>query len=685
MTDYVYKDAPIPQRRPDRERSHDEQGSEGHVQSGGLSRDRVIRRPLLLQQGHSASGTRGKSPDELFGPGSGIYRGMPPGADKSSRIKQRSELEFEAGLNRVQPDRGTVTGTAVPGPGTPWKSRARVFYEQAQEYAGRESAARFEGVFRRYYPTYADLPEQVLEGYFGWRTRARKKEWEKAPFAFIYLYIYEIFTQAGISSPEEGYRILKEIDGHYGLERPGTSQSFLGGTESMMLHVHLIEWMRDYCAYFNLSDPWHGECFEKWIDNDRYLSILRRTDSIAAGVAAAPGNTDADSAESQPASITAQAAAYTSGGEHVSREEFFGALEAVSSFSPRSKMYQKHPEECMDLLVRICRALSGYFKNTARRTLYEYCFGQQEREVHRMFENAVFWDFKNYSDYCYQIDDIRFYICRNGSWQLEGPAGSSTARSGAKGSSSRPAHKSGLLGDFLQEAERQMREAYGVKPALKQKTYNENIVAVIGDAIRSYQKEQDEARKPRITIDFSRLSAIRSDADITAGRLLEGSEEESGAAAPIRAISPAEETAVTPIEENPVDQLTARRSKEDSVLVSASISEDNVETAERAEVNVLLGAYPSVGDEVAIPVQEGTSDSPLTAEESHFLRLVLDGGDYVGYARSIHAFPSVMADGINEKLYDYLNDTALEDDGSGQLTVVEDYTEDVRDLLGENG
>lgn len=230
-----------------------------------------------------------------------------------------------------------------------------------------------------------------------------------------------------------------------------------------------------------------------------------------------------------------------------------------------------------------------------------------------------------------------------------------------------------------------MREAYGVKPALKQKTYNENIVAVIGDAIRSYQKEQDEARKPRITIDFSRLSAIRSDADITAGRLLEGSEEESGAAAPIRAISPAEETAVTPIEENPVDQLTARRSKEDSVLVSASISEDNVETAERAEVNVLLGAYPSVGDEVAIPVQEGTSDSPLTAEESHFLRLVLDGGDYVGYARSIHAFPSVMADGINEKLYDYLNDTALEDDGSGQLTVVEDYTEDVRDLLGENG
>lgn len=644
MTDFIYKDSPIPQRRPDPER-------------------------------------RVKSPDELFGPDSGIYRGMPPGADKGSRKIQRSELEFEAGLNRVQPDRGTVTGTAVPGPGTSWKSRARVFYEQAQEYAGRESDAHFEGVFRRYYPTYADLPEQVLEGYFGWRTRARRKEWEKAPFAFIYLYGYEIFTQAGIALPEEGYRILKEIDEHYGLERPArpdkgsgltaaqqgdmqteaASQSFFGGTDSLMLHIHLGEWMRDYCAYFNLGDPWRSECFGKQIDGDRYLSILRQADNSAEG-------------------------------EHVRCEEFFEALEALSSFSPKSGMYKKHPEECMELLVRICRALSGYFRNTAHRTLYEYCFGQQEREVHRMFENAVFWDFKNYSDYRYQIDDIRSYICRNGSWQLEGPAGDRTqgrnsavsawekahkmngtsagSRNDPSGNASgrgrRPAHRSSLLGDFLQEAERQMRETYGVKPALKQKTYNENIVAVIGDAIRSYQKEQEDARKPKITIDFSRLSAIRSDADITAGRLLEGSEEES----------------VLAIEENAVDQVAARLFKEDTALQSVSITEDSGETAGRAETSVLLDSSPSVRDGAAIPAQAGTSDSPLSAEEAHFLRLVLDGGDYLGYARSIHAFPSVMADGINEKLFDYLSDMALEDDGSGHLTVVEDYTEDIRDLLG---
>ena len=47
-----------------------------------------------------------------------------------------------------------------------------------------------------------------------------------------------------------------------------------------------------------------------------------------------------------------------------------------------------------------------------------------------------------------------------------------------------------------------------------------------------------------------------------------------------------------------------------------------------------------------------------------------------------HLMPSVVADAINEALFDEIGDNVLTCDGSG-IELIEDYRMDLEDLLGE--
>ncbi|MBQ6385383.1 MAG: hypothetical protein IJJ38_04355, partial [Lachnospiraceae bacterium] len=74
-------------------------------------------------------------------------------------------------------------------------------------------------------------------------------------------------------------------------------------------------------------------------------------------------------------------------------------------------------------------------------------------------------------------------------------------------------------------------------------------------------------------------------------------------------------------------------------------------------------------------------DLPLSAAELQILRVLLDGGDPAGILREHFLMPSIVADTVNEALFDEIGDTALvcEDD---RLSLVEDYIDDIRSMLG---
>ena len=79
----------------------------------------------------------------------------------------------------------------------------------------------------------------------------------------------------------------------------------------------------------------------------------------------------------------------------------------------------------------------------------------------------------------------------------------------------------------------------------------------------------------------------------------------------------------------------------------------------------------------------GASDSMHALDSTH-VRLLLDllQGKPVGETiKARHLMPSVVADTINGALFDEIGDNVLECDGS-TITVVEDYREDILQLLG---
>ncbi|HCG59436.1 MAG TPA: hypothetical protein DEV97_05465 [Lachnospiraceae bacterium] len=70
----------------------------------------------------------------------------------------------------------------------------------------------------------------------------------------------------------------------------------------------------------------------------------------------------------------------------------------------------------------------------------------------------------------------------------------------------------------------------------------------------------------------------------------------------------------------------------------------------------------------------------LSAEETDILHILLAGENPASYIRAHHLYPAVVADSINEKLFEEIGDSAvMEEDGT--LSLIEDYLDDLRFLL----
>ena len=65
----------------------------------------------------------------------------------------------------------------------------------------------------------------------------------------------------------------------------------------------------------------------------------------------------------------------------------------------------------------------------------------------------------------------------------------------------------------------------------------------------------------------------------------------------------------------------------------------------------------------------------LLPEERALLAALLD-------AKEAPAGTDLLVDSINERLFDFVGDTVLEFDDSGRPTIVEDYVDEVRSVLG---
>lgn len=118
-------------------------------------------------------------------------------------------------------------------------------------------------------------------------------------------------------------------------------------------------------------------------------------------------------------------------------------------------------------------------------------------------------------------------------------------------------------------------------------------------------------------------------------------------------------------------KITIDYSRLDKIRRDAAVTQDRLMVEEEAEPEI-LEAPP----EPAPP--QNVNDLPLEEAELRLLRCLIYGGD-LGWVRQSGKILSVLADGINEKLYDTFSDAVLT--LSDPPEIIEDYLDELKEMV----
>lgn len=482
----------------------------------------------------------------------------------------------------------------------PWQiTREKNFYEQALFMADYTDSADIVP-FQCYFPVYSDMSVAQLRSYFTIRKMWRQGKFPDVPLSYLFVYVYETLMQIGIHQPEEGYEILQEMLAAY-------------RTTYANLQRYLGPWLRDYVVYYNLSPRFHETFADEW-----------HNDALAATL---------------------------SDYKNAKDSMLLDALIQLSGYDPTAKvLFKKVPEKATACMTAVLRAIIPVIEHSCHHRIETFCLGSRTRRQVRMFANAVFYNPRPVRTAEIRVSPRTRYFCQGGLWAKDVFI------------CNQPLIRRTFTAIF-HEADRQMRIDLGIKPMLKPGIGAAPYAAVIKDAVSQWMEHEraEEARKEaerrRVSIDFSKLKKIRSDAEVVMEKLASDESESLTPINTMETIAPAEP--VAPVK-----------------------STATTETAEPERAPEPL--------KTTAPLKDIDSMAPTTTAVSQaaspalvFLRLLLSGGDWRSFLRDHHIPEGVMVEQINDKAMDSIGDIVLEDDGNG-LKLIEDYREDVERWLQED-
>ena len=178
------------------------------------------------------------------------------------------------------------------------------------------------------------------------------------------------------------------------------------------------------------------------------------------------------------------------------------------------------------------------------------------------------------------------------------------------------------LNAFLHETDRLLREKMHFGQKLKPRKLEKEFLQAIADGIAEYQKQVEKAKRPHIKINFANLDQIRADASETRDSLLTDEEK----------------------------QLEKEESQQ-PVLPKKS---ETLKTE---------------------------NNYGLTKDEMHLLMGLLNNEDWQSYIKQHHLMVSILADGINDKLFDEIGDAVIDFDENNQPEIIEDYLSDLKEIF----
>ncbi len=556
------------------------------------------------------------------------------------------------------------------------KPEACVFYHQARLMEDYTDDVPYHGYFEQYFSTYQAMSDRQLRGYFTWRTAVRAGVMEEAPLSFAFVHLYELLIGVGTTPGEQGFHDIEHF-----------WQSLRGHAPQLDRHVRL--WLRDYVVYHGL-DP---RLVAPYVDLEFDQGLIAMRDGIAAwegrqvpprfstpasliapgGVAPALPNPAPPAQDASAKRRRKRGANAGDGADNPTEERLFSSFDVLSSYRPRvSRLYRDRPETLRHVCCSVVVQLARHYDAHRKSGLMESLFGSPLAMPYGMFYSAVFWSEQPHPDATYELDAINRYTCARGRWYWEGYHGSHT--------------KSTKLGAVLRATDQRLRAAIGYEHPLAEKTVPKYLAKIIDREIEARLAWEREQEARVIHVDLSQLAGIRAAASLTQEALLVDEEREEGPAAG----EASEGVPVSPSED--VEGSGAADESEAEGTSEEAAGHAGATVTEQATLD--LDTPPHVTPGPSTQTSQGTLEPPtqtpqaevgasvplgLTPDELSLLRSLLAG-------KPAHAAQGtsmdMLVDGINEKLFDLLGDTALEFDDA-ELRLVEDYVEDVRAALDE--
>lgn len=556
------------------------------------------------------------------------------------------------------------------------KPEACVFYHQARLMEDYTDDVPYHGYFEQYFPTYQAMSDRQLRGYFTWRTAVRAGVMEEAPLSFAFVHLYELLIGVGTTPGEQGFHDIEHF-----------WQSLRGHAPQLDRHVRL--WLRDYVVYHGL-DP---RLVAPYVDLEFDQGLIAMRDGIAAwegrqvpprfstpasliapgGVAPALPNPAPPAQDASARRRRKRGARAGDGADNPAEERLFSSFDVLSSYRPRvSRLYRDRPETLRHVCCSVVVQLARHYDAHRKSGLMESLFGSPLAMPYGMFYSAVFWSEQPHPDATYELDAINRYTCARGRWYWEGYHGSHT--------------KSTKLGAVLRATDQRLRAAIGYEHPLMEKTVPKYLAKIIDREIEARLAWEREQEARVIHVDLSQLAGIRAAASLTQEALLVDEEREERPAA-------GEASEGVPVSSSKdVESSGAADEGEAEGASEAAAGHARAMVTEQATLD--LDTLPHVTPGPPTRASQGTLEPPtqtpqaevgvsaslgLTPDELSLLRSLLAGKPaHTAKGTSM----DMLVDGINEKLFDLLGDTALEFDGT-EPQLVEDYVEDVRAALDE--
>ena len=287
---------------------------------------------------------------------------------------------------------------------------------------------------------------------------------------------------------------------------------------------------------------------------------------------------------------------------------------------------QRHADNYTRILAMVWRQ--------ARETYFTTFFGRKTTQKITPLDNAIYYDAGDLTERVYELSPARKYFFTGETWYEE--------------SYIPLPYQTPLIKDFVKTIDQKLAKYFKASKTKSNVETDNKYDAIFNAAIKDYE----ESLRPKIEVNLSSLSQIRSDSATTRDSLLTDEDKDWGADG-----SSANNWNV---DIPPTAPSTDTHTTDTHTVETHTIDTHTVETHGRASLQ----------------------PHPATIH-TQILRALLATGDASEIIKANHLMPSVVAEQINETYYDQFADNIVDCDGE-TIMIVEDYREELAEMIDYN-